>query len=106
MVKFWEHSFKCQTHSCIASCLRLISAFYEPLLSPVERVITERKMSRPQLHPEAMFSGSSDALRRSTASLYSREEPQIDKFLFKRFVFERGGFDDFIIPESSVPINH
>jgi len=93
----FEHSFKCQTHSCIASCLRLISSFYEPLLAPVERVITERKMSRPQLHPEAMFSGSSDALRRSTASLYSREEPQIDKFLFKRQIICDGlkaaGFD-------------
>jgi len=81
----FEYAYKCQTHSCIASSLRLISCFYDPLLNPVQMVITERKNGHPQLTPDAMFSGSSDALRRSTASLYTRDEPQIDKYLFKRY---------------------
>jgi hypothetical protein len=80
-----KHAYKCQTHSCIGSSLRLISSFYECLLPAVQEVINERNHNRPQLAPNAMFSGSSDALRRSTASLYSpRDDPHIEKYLFKR----------------------
>ena len=83
----FEDCTKCQTHAALAALLSLISATcVEAMQSYVHQVINERKHGKPQLAPDSLFSGSSDALRRSTASLYSRniEKDDMDKFFFNR----------------------
>lgn len=86
----FEDATKCQTHAALAALLSLISATcVEAMQNYVQQVVNERKHGKPQLAPDSLFSGSSDALRRSTASLYSRnvEKDDMDKLFFNRYYF-------------------
>ena len=84
----FENSLKCQTHACIGAVLSFMTIFLEPITNHVTQALNERQHNKPQLAPDSLFSGSSDALRRSTASLYSRSDNKDDfeKYFFNRLV--------------------
>lgn len=82
----FENSLKCQTHACIGAVFSFMTIFLEPITSHVNHALNERQHNKPQLAPDSLFSGSSDALRRSTASLYSRSDNKDD---FEKYFFNR-----------------
>jgi len=63
-----------------------MTIFLEPITNHVTQALNERQHNKPQLAPDSLFSGSSDALRRSTASLYSRSDNKDD---FEKYFFNR-----------------
>lgn len=72
-----------------------MTIFLEPITNHVTQALNERQHNKPQLAPDSLFSGSSDALRRSTASLYSRSDNKDDfeKYFFNRLVTWNGPND-------------
>ena len=86
--ELFEDAVKCQTHAVLGAILNLIASNgIDAIATHVHQVTNERKHDKPQLAPDSLFSGSTDALRRSTASLYSRNDEtqnDQDKLFFNR----------------------